>query len=133
MKVSWKLLAAVALVAALSLSGCGGGGGGTGGGSGGGTQGQVTIDLRGADWAAYSASAWQEIDIASLGADKTFTFTPGTDGKYGVAIHCDGSGGDVTIYQSTADEMPSVSGECVDDDEATTYEVNGTIAGLQGN
>ncbi len=67
------------------MIGCGGGGGGE-------VSTSVRVDLKDADWAAYSASDWKEINISALGSDKIFSFDPGSDGKYGVAIHCEGDG-----------------------------------------
>ncbi|WP_201351924.1 hypothetical protein [Hydrogenimonas urashimensis] len=139
----WYKTVITATATAMLLLGCGGGGGGGhheegagggtgGGGTGGGTGGaNVSVYLKGADWAAYAASEWKAIDIDALGTDKIFTFEPGSDGKYGVAIHCKDDN-EILIYQATRGEMPEVDGGC-EDNEATRYSVSGTISGIEGN
>ncbi len=120
----WKTVLSATAVAALMFIGCGGGGGG-------GTteEGKVSVNLKGADWAAYAASPWKKIDIESLGTDKIFKFDPGSDGKYGVAIHCADGGKEISIYQGTIGEISYIDGGC---ENPKMYQVSGTIKGITG-
>ncbi|WP_457592686.1 hypothetical protein [Hydrogenimonas sp.] len=111
----------VCTAASLFLIGCGGGGGG----------GEVTtsvkVDLKGADWAAYSASEWREINISKLGSDKIFSFEPGSDGKYGVAIHCEGDGGELMMFQATKSELSYITNVCEEPGDMERYAVSGVV------
>ncbi len=114
--------AASAVAALLLLAGCGGGGGGE-------ADTSVRIDLTGADWAAYAASPWREVNMSGLPADHIFTFTPAADGRYSVAVHCSGDGGSLAIVHATRTELPAIDALCEDGGAASTYRVSGRIDG----
>lgn len=128
-----KSIMGVAIVTSFFLLGCGGGGSsGDSDGDGGGAD-TVSVNLKGADWAAYEASPWQAIDLTALEND-TFTFTPDSSGKYGIAVHCAGDDNEISIYQFTRSEMAVSVAGCTDETQTASYSVTGTVSGAtEGN
>lgn len=120
----WKWLYAMGAGLALLAAGCGGGGGG------GEVDTKVRVNLTGADWAAYAASPWKEINVSSLPADGIFTFEPAADGRYSLAIHCNGGSQDVMLVHATRDELPYLDTVCEKSVPQQTFRVAGQVAGI---
>jgi len=106
------------------VAGCGGGSDDNGDGE----TGMITVNIKGADWAAYQASPWQVIDLNALDND-TFTFEADSSGKYGIAVHCPENDKEINIYHATYSKMPEVDASCKDENMSRIYSVSGTVVG----